>query len=62
MRDGEWAVVTGASGGIGGAFVERLARDGLNIVMAAIVVLAALSALMYLAVTRLEKAVQHRYA
>lgn len=32
---GPWAVVTGASGGIGGEFVKQLAAKGLNIVLVA---------------------------
>lgn len=51
-----------SSAGLGFLIVNGSQVFKLNIVMAAIVVLAALSALMYLAVTRLEKAVQHRYA
>ncbi len=35
MTGREWAVVTGASGGLGEAFCERLARDGLHVVLAA---------------------------
>ncbi|HOB04669.1 MAG TPA: SDR family oxidoreductase [Propionibacteriaceae bacterium] len=34
MSNQEWAVVTGASGGLGKGFAERLARDGLNVVLA----------------------------
>ena len=51
-----------SSAGLGFLIVNGSQVFKLNIVMAAIVVLAILSALMYLAVTRLEKAVQHRYA
>ncbi len=35
MSNREWAVVTGASGGLGVGFATRLARDGLNVVLAA---------------------------
>ncbi|MEG0922221.1 MAG: ABC transporter permease [Comamonas sp.] len=51
-----------SSAGLGFLIVNGSQVFKLNIVMAAIVVLAILSALMYLAVTRLEKKVQHRYA
>lgn len=51
-----------SSAGLGFLIVNGSQVFKLNIVMASIVVLAILSALMYLAVTRLEKAVQHRYA
>lgn len=51
-----------SSAGLGFLIVNGSQVFKLNIVMAAIVVLAILSAIMYLAVTRLEKAVQHRYA
>ena len=51
-----------SSAGLGFLIVNGSQVFKLNIVMAAIVVLAILSALMYLVVTRLEKAVQHRYA
>ncbi|MBB6578266.1 NitT/TauT family transport system permease protein [Comamonas odontotermitis] len=51
-----------SSAGLGFLIVNGSQVFKLNIVMAAIVVLAMLSAVMYLAVTRLEKAVQHRYA
>lgn len=30
-RAGEWAIITGGTDGIGKAFAEELARDGLNI-------------------------------
>jgi uncharacterized protein len=32
---GPWAVITGASSGIGRAFAERCASDGLNVVLSA---------------------------
>ncbi|VDQ10878.1 unnamed protein product [Trichobilharzia regenti] len=32
-RAGEWAIVTGASSGIGKAYAEELAKDGLNIML-----------------------------
>ena len=51
-----------SSAGLGFLIVNGSQVFKLNIVMASIVVLAMLSAVMYLAVTRLEKAVQHRYA
>ena len=51
-----------SSAGLGFLIVNGSQVFKLNIVMAAIVVLAVLSALMYLVVTRLEKSVQHRYA
>ena len=51
-----------SSAGLGFLIVNGSQVFKLNIVMASIVVLAILSAVMYLAVTRLEKAVQHRYA
>ena len=51
-----------SSAGLGFLIVNGSQVFKLNVVMASIVVLALLSAVMYMAVTRLEKSVQHRYA
>ncbi|VDP94973.1 unnamed protein product [Echinostoma caproni] len=32
-KAGEWAIVTGATDGIGKAYAQELARDGLNIML-----------------------------
>ncbi len=51
-----------SSAGLGFLIVNGSQVFKLNIVMASIVVLAIISALMYLVVTQLERKVQHRYA